>query len=214
MQPSNRVKLEERARVALGALYHAASPAYPQDFGPYADDFEQWLGFQGSMAIRDFNESDAEIVAMFGPVYSHGRSGRTLAPEGLVKEKGGGAFALNLDSLFGLNTAELTRAVKLVEDFGERVRVWNVDVPYQWAEETACRAEFDRNEARHILTNAREALRAIFADMRKVRAAGVETPAVCQALAQNVRGVRREMRAAFATLVKLAGVGVGEAVAA
>lgn len=221
LQQSNRAKLEARGERALASLYHLASPSYPRDFGPYADDFDSWLGEEATRAIEfangepgSFADAPAPIVAMFGKLYSYGRGGRTVAPEGLIEERGGGAFRLNSDALLGLGAAELTAAVLVIESYADEVEAWNHGVPESWAYETASRAEFDRDEARGILGDARKALKAIFADVRKVRAAGVETPAICQTLAADVRGIRREMREAFATLAKLAGVQALDGVAA
>jgi hypothetical protein len=59
-----------------------------------------------------------------------------------------------------------------------------------------------------VTRTARATARAILADVRKVRAAGLEVPAVCAALLANVRALRAEMSEALQRLADLKGAQV------
>lgn len=50
-----RLALLQRAERAVMRLYHLATPTWPADFGPYAADFDQWLGHEGADALNELN---------------------------------------------------------------------------------------------------------------------------------------------------------------
>jgi hypothetical protein len=257
MRKEQRQALEARAARAIKALYHAATPAWPRDFGPYADSFDQWLGERGSEEIdylsggggygRDYRatlaapcnagryQSEAarrryiakglreqaadldkrpQYLArdMFGTIYQWGRGGRTVAPEGLIRQGGGSSFSMSADALAEMSAETLTQAVRVIEAFGEHVQAWNKSVPEQWAEYTADRAAEEMAEARDVLKSARESVGALLAEIRRIRAAGAgATPHVCDVLAAHVKSWRRDMAEARQTLARLATVGTPQA---
>lgn len=252
MRQEHRKALENRAARAILSLYHAATPAWPRDFGPYADAFDEWLSERGSEEIdylnnggpygRDYAatlaaapnggrfkseaarrryirkelraqardlESRPEYLArdLFGEAYQWGRGGRTVAPEGLVSQRGGSSFSMSADMLAGLPAARLTHEVRVIEAFADHVRDWNAGVPEMWAEYTAERAAEERAEARDLLKRGREAVGALLGEIRRIRDAGAgATPHVCDVLAAHVRSWRRDMHKARQTLANLASV--------
>jgi hypothetical protein len=255
MQAQQRQALETRAERALRNLYHAATPSYPGDFGPYADAFDSWLSQAGSDEIdylsdggpyganysrtlyanasrqwglmspagsakarayvrRHLAERARDVAARpyldtvetFGRLYSWGRGGRTVAPKGLVSQRGGSSFSLDASSFAEMNAADLTQAVRVLESFVDYVKAWNRGVPQMWADYTAERAGEERAGARADLDEARKEARAILADVRKVRGAKLETPAICDALRARLAVLRREVTDARATLARLADV--------
>jgi hypothetical protein len=249
MRQSQRQALEERLNRAARRLYHLATPDYPRDFGPFAEDFEEWLGREGSDAIdwlndggpygRDYyatlsadcnagrylspfarrryvqkgtaeyrRDLDANpylrAVEMFGKLYTWGRGGRTVAPDGLVKQHGGSSFSLRTDAGEEMNAERLTEAVRVAESFGDWVAQWNAGVPEMWAEYSASRAAEETGEARDVLRMAREAIRAMLADARAMRAAAVQAPTICATVRGELARLRREMGEAWATIARVA----------
>lgn len=249
MRQSQRQALETRLNDAVASLYHLATPAWPHAWGPYEDDFSEWLSRQASDDLewlngggpygRDYyatlsadcnagrftspfarrayvqkglREYRAELAArpylraveLFGEVYTWGRGGRTVAPDGLVKQGGGSSFGLRSDVGEEMNAERLTLAVQVAEDFADFVRDWNKGVPQMWAEYSAERAREETGEARDGLRMAREAIRAMLADARAMRAAAVQAPTICATVRGELARLRREMREAWATISRVA----------
>jgi hypothetical protein len=249
MRQSQRQALEERLSRAARRLYHLATPAWPREWGPYEDDFSDWLAREGSDVIdwlndggpygRDYyatlaapcnagrylspnarrrhiakgtaewrRDLDAnpylKAVETFGQLYTWGRGGRTVAPDGLVKQHGGSSFSLRTDAGEEMNAERLTEAVRVAESFGDFVERWNAGVPEMWADYSASRAAEETGEARDGLRMAREAIRAMLADARAMRAAAVQAPTICATVRGELARLRREMREAWATIARVA----------
>lgn len=75
-----------------------------------------------------------ENITEFGKVYQWGRGGRTLAPDGLIKQGGGSSFCINDDFLYGWNIASIVELTLVVEAFNAYVEAWCKSVPSMWAE--------------------------------------------------------------------------------
>ena len=188
--------------------------------GPYGHDYRETLahpvnsGHLKSEAARaryirmgldkmNRDPGAVRVVDMFGKLYTWGRGGRTVAPEKLVRQRGGGSFSLTAERLDDWSAERLTEAVQVLERFGDDVAEWNASVPERWAEHTAAVAADDLATARRHLTAARASARALLADWRRVVAAGVEAPAICRALRTRLTSERQTMNHARATLDRL-----------
>lgn len=83
------------------------------------------------------------IGAEFGKLYQWGRGGRTLAPEGLVKQHGGSSFSLREDYCAEMSIARVVEVLRIVESFNDAVESWCASVPEYWREHCA---DEDREE--------------------------------------------------------------------
>lgn len=200
MSPT-RIALQRRAERAIAGLYHLATPSYPREFGPFADDFDSWLSDFASLAIDDVNAGP--VAEMFGRVYSWGRGGRTVAPESVIEERGGGSFRLTAAALEDWSAADLTRGVRILESFAADVAAWNRDIPRQWAEYTAERVADESALAAASIAESRAGALNLLQDWRKIRDAGIEAPAVCATLRRTVAHHRSRMAAGRAALLHL-----------
>lgn len=59
MKETQKAALRARAETVIAELYHAATPAWPRDFGPYGDDFGDWLADAASFEIEHLNSGGA-----------------------------------------------------------------------------------------------------------------------------------------------------------
>jgi hypothetical protein len=158
---AQRQALDLRLTAVLASLYHAATPRYPREFGPFADDFDEWLqseidgalfwlcrdpedatGIKGldAWAMRTRRDGKRDCV-----IYSHGRGGRTIAPAAWVETRGGSAFRMaraedfsgKRDCATSWTYAQACDLVRIVEAFRAYVVEWNAGVAEQWELYTA-----------------------------------------------------------------------------
>lgn len=188
---------------------YAATLAAPCNAGRFASEWaRRYYVAKGMRTMRrDLDARPyAQTVEMFGNLYTWGRGGRTVAPDGLIRQRGGSSFGMKRDAFEEMSAERLTQAVRVVEAFGDFVERWNKGIPEMWAEHTADRAANESGEARDALRLARDGARALLADIREMRRASVQAPAVCATLRAELARLRREMREAFATAARLAPV--------
>lgn len=125
---------------------------YLNDGGPYGRDYARTLAancnagrFKSDAArryyirkgltamARDIARSPADRITDFGTLYTWGRGGRTLAPEGLVRQRGGGAFAMRGDWHEEMPIADVVQGIRTIEAFTAYVEAWCAGVPDMWA---------------------------------------------------------------------------------
>ena len=110
----------EKLKTELERLYHNATlrgklfteSDYESDlYQSYLDDYVQ-------MEFSDIKYNVPNILK-YGKVYSYGRGGRTVAPENLIKSRGGSSFSIksveDLEDSFNLE--ELTKDLKKFNDY-------------------------------------------------------------------------------------------------
>lgn len=91
-------------------------------------------------SARLYSEMDEfpryRVPYMFGELYSWGRGGRTLAPEGIVKQRGGSSFSIKTAEALiddrGMTREDITNAIIALEDFNQYIADWNQGVAAEW----------------------------------------------------------------------------------
>lgn len=78
-----------------------------------------------------------ERITEFGKLYTYGRGGRTLAPDLLVRERGGSQFGMREDYADDISIADACDLIRIVESFNAYVDAWCKSVPEQWREEVS-----------------------------------------------------------------------------
>ena len=75
-----------------------------------------------------------ECISDYGTLYQWGRGGRTLAPDDLVRQRGGSAFCIKSRESVAqdLPYAEIVTMVRILESFNAYVAAWCKSVPEQW----------------------------------------------------------------------------------
>lgn len=76
-----------------------------------------------------------QYITDYGRLYTWGRGGRTLAPEGLVKQHGGRGFTVDQEYAVDLPIANVVRLTRVVESFNHYVHDWCKDVPRMWQDQ-------------------------------------------------------------------------------
>ncbi|MDE2096595.1 MAG: hypothetical protein KGL39_05055 [Patescibacteria group bacterium] len=66
-----------------------------------------------------------ERINEYGKIYQWGRGGRTLAPDHLVKMRGGSNFSLREDYCEEMHLKDVVRLIQTVEAFNDYVTRWN-----------------------------------------------------------------------------------------
>ncbi len=108
-------------------------------FDKYKDAHPKIRQIMYNRWLRD--RHPAEQITEFGKLYTWGRGGRTLAPDKLIKQRGGGSFSIRsaddiIDS-FGMTKFEIVDAITIIEAFNKYVEEWNKCVPDMWKEHKA-----------------------------------------------------------------------------
>lgn len=130
---------------------------YLQDGGAYGRDYEETrradcnAGRYKSERAREYyvrakmramREARAKYAAWeyiheYGRLYQWGRGGRTLAPDRLIRQGGGGSFSIRKDYANDMNAEQLTDFVRVLESFNQYVGAWCAGVPEMWREHCA-----------------------------------------------------------------------------
>jgi hypothetical protein len=238
MKTEHKELLRERARDALRALYHNATPDFPRDLrgrtedyaqawfddaaeqeidylrggGAYGRDYRKTLAadcnagrykserarayyvakgmramhaeradcgaftgwnalenaalFYGRRIVRaqDSNRNNAqwERIGEFGQLYQYGRGGRTLAPDGLIRQHGGSSFSVREDYADDLSRAEVVDLIRVLESFNAYVETWNgrENLEYMWREH--CDTEDAEEERQAALREYARTIKACF----------------------------------------------------
>lgn len=90
--------------------------------------------YKGAALMR--GNAQWERITEYGKLYSWGRGGRTLAPDGLVLQRGGSAFSLKSDCN-ERSIADCIDLIRVLESFNAYVESWCKSVPEQWREHCA-----------------------------------------------------------------------------
>lgn len=119
-------KLNEQLQNELDNLYHNAiiSASKLRTESDYeADLLEEFIQDTVRTAIEDIPYSHPEI-AKYGEVYQWGRSGATLAPEGLIQQKGGSQFRIKTVDELELSNPGKKVLLKALIEFNESVKMF------------------------------------------------------------------------------------------
>jgi len=76
-----------------------------------------------------------ERITEFGKLYAWGRGGRTLAPDNLIRQRGGGSFSIKEDYCDDMPIGAVVDLIRIVESFNRAVNAWCDSVPELWKEE-------------------------------------------------------------------------------
>lgn len=73
-------------------------------------------------------------IGEYGNLYQWGRGGRTLAPDGLISQRGGSSFIIREDAATECSIADCIELIRIVESFNRYVTAWCAYVPRMWDE--------------------------------------------------------------------------------
>lgn len=85
-----------------------------------ADLAQSQLEHECEVALSDIKYTCPEIL-QYGSVYQWGRGGRTVAPEGLVKRRGGSMFRIKSVDDLNMTYLEQRRLLKVLKSFNDYV---------------------------------------------------------------------------------------------
>jgi hypothetical protein len=150
--------------IADGGPYgrnYRATLAAPCNAGRYKS--ERARAYYVAKGMRDMREESAghawQNITDFGKLYSWGRGGRTLAPENLIEQRGGGAFSIREDYADEMPISSVVDLIRIVESFNRYVESWCAGVPEMWDEHCKELAAEERAEKRRLRQAARDAKR-------------------------------------------------------
>lgn len=88
------------------------------------------------MRYTDLQRNNAlwERITDYGKLYQYGRGGRTLAPDDLIKQRGGSSFSINEEYADELSATACVELIRVVESFNRVVSDWCNGVPEMWKE--------------------------------------------------------------------------------
>lgn len=72
------------------------------------------------------------ITETYGKLYQYGRGGRTLAPESLVRTRGGSSFSVDESYFEDRSIASVVEGIQILESFNDYVEKWCKGVPEMW----------------------------------------------------------------------------------
>lgn len=131
MKQKNKEILIDKLNDEIQNMYHNARWDWVECESDYESDLlESILNEEASMDIQDLNEGLSDIdMQDLGQVYSWGRSGATLAPEKLIKMKGGSLFAF-IDALeLDYTYEEMSSLLIKLTEFNRLVREYCKNKP-------------------------------------------------------------------------------------
>jgi hypothetical protein len=117
-----KIDLIKELQDELDNLYHNATIHYSvhcqSDYE--ADLLQSEIEMSCQIALDDIGEVCPDILN-YGEVYQYGRGGRTLAPDNLIRMRGGSSFSIkNVDDL-ELNYLEMRKLLKTLRKFNKLV---------------------------------------------------------------------------------------------
>lgn len=150
---------------------------YIQDGGAYPGDFRKTLEHPANAGqyksekarryyvekgLREYREDRQpwERISEYGKLYQWGRGGRTLAPENLIKQRGGTSFGIRDDYADEIPIRDVVELIRVVESFNAYVDDWCQSVPDMWEEIEGERIREERAEKKRA-RDARRAKQAI-----------------------------------------------------
>lgn len=146
-----RQALLDRLDEALSNMYHNASFHIPMSIDDPDGNFFRFLEEEGSRQVEYIedglgcddrywqkqaklgfsspNEREYWLISRIiehGKLYSWGRSGATLAPKNLIRQRVGSSFSIKDSSYFeDMNNRDLTDMIQVLEAFNQAVEDWN-----------------------------------------------------------------------------------------
>lgn len=118
--------LNDQLQNELDNLYHNATIRAGKlrtESDYEADLLEEFLQDTVRTAIEDIPYSYPEI-AKYGEMYQWGRSGATLAPEGLIQQEGGSRFRIKTVDELELSTSDKKELLKALKEFNKSVKMF------------------------------------------------------------------------------------------
>jgi hypothetical protein len=94
-----------------------------------------------------------ESIGEYGKLYQWGRGGRTLAPENIVRTRGGSNFSLREDYADDMTIADVVELIRVVEAFNRYVVAWNSRDNLQSMFDEANLADADESVALELATD-------------------------------------------------------------
>lgn len=140
--PCNAGKYKsEKARAYYIAKGMRAMRAERDDCGAFTGwrIMENAALYYGHGIIREQlarNDARWENISEYGGLYTWGRGGRTLAPDGLINSRGCG-FSIREDYADEMQPAALVEFIRDIESFNRYVLAWCKAVPSMWREHCA-----------------------------------------------------------------------------
>lgn len=207
--------LPNRLDKALQNMYHNATPDHPHNvpqelWGDYEDRFNLAAEFEIEY-IRDGlgcsaseyekarkrgwphkGERDAWLVSRItehGNLYQWGRGGRTLAPDNLIRQRGGSSFAIvKADAYDSMDNEALTEFVQVVEAFNSYVERWNSreNLTALWVD--TCVSEID--ELQRCAANTRHEAKRLARDALAIAKQFTTENHACKVLRREIAGLR------------------------
>lgn len=203
-----KIALLNRLDKALRNLYHNATPHHPSVpdklWNAYWDSFNFWAecevdyisdGLGGTnkeyekerkKGWPNKGEREAWLVSRiteFGKLYTWGRGGRTLAPNGLINMRGGSSFGIKSACTWDEYSNEhLTDMIQVIEAFNDYVQRWNSkeNLARMWQKE----CQHERSELASSAKDTRQALRKLARDAKAL--AGIAGESACNVLRQEI----------------------------
>jgi hypothetical protein len=214
--------LLDRLERALRDTYHNATPDHPLVPDALAEDywvsFNDWVSLEVGyireglcMTAREYAKAkklgfpckgtrEAFLVSRindYGKLYTWGRGGRTLAPDGLINQRGGGSFSIKGADCFAEYSNEaLVELIQTLEAFNNYIERWNSreNLAYMWR-------EYCEERRRELASEAKDTRKTLKRLAREALAlAGVAGEAACGALRREVLRLRGEHKALIAEL--------------
>jgi hypothetical protein len=214
--------LLERLERALRDTYHNATPHHPLMPDALAEDywasFNDWASLEVDyireglgMTASEYAKAkklgwpckgtrEAFLVSRindYGKLYTWGRGGRTLAPDGLIHQRGGGSFSIKGHKCFiEYSNEALVALIQTLEAFNSYAERWNSkeNLAYMWR-------EYCEERRRELASEAKDTRKTLKRLAREALAlAGVAGEAACSALRREVLRLRGEHKALVAEL--------------
>lgn len=124
------MELNEQLQNELDNMYHNATimrGKLTTESDYETDLVQEFINDECSRAVSDLKYSLPDILK-YGEVYTWGRSGATLAPEGLIEQRGGGSFRIKKAEDLELTVAQKRHLLKTLVEFNKLVRVFCSEV--------------------------------------------------------------------------------------
>lgn len=202
-------KLIARLDTALRNMYHNATPHQPRNIPQELwDVYDQWFYDQASFEVEyisdglgmtkqeylkqqkigfDDNERYYWLVSRiteFGKLYTWGRGGRTLAPNDLIKMRGGSSFSIRAaDNWQEYSNEHITDMIEVIEAFNRYVHEWNSkdNLAEMWKYE----CEYRISELKEEAKTSRQYLKKLAVECKALMGVAGET--ACNALKATIR---------------------------
>ena len=102
-------------------------PYVPKEMDCKSPHFiSKWCLFMRQKALREINKyARHERIIEYGKLYTWGRGGRTLAPDELIRQRGGSSFSIKNPEDLTLTLEEKTDMILTLEAFNASVEEWN-----------------------------------------------------------------------------------------